>query len=59
VRIVVASEARDDLVAAVGYIAKHNPTAAARFVEPLCLTQEALADRLSERDERDGRAGKE
>ena len=32
-RVVVASEARDDLVAAVGYIAKDNPAAAARFVE--------------------------
>ena len=32
-RIVVASEARDDLAAAVGYIAKDNPAAAARFVE--------------------------
>jgi len=33
VRIVVASEARDDLAAAVGYIAKGNPAAAARFVK--------------------------
>jgi len=32
VRIVVAPEARDELAAAVGYIAKDNP-AAARFVE--------------------------
>lgn len=32
-RIVVAPEARDELAAAVGYIAKDNPVAAARFVE--------------------------
>ena len=32
-RIVVAPEARDELAAAVGYIAKDNPVAAARFKE--------------------------
>jgi len=33
VRVVVAPEARDELAAAVGYIAQDNPAAAARFVE--------------------------
>jgi plasmid stabilization system protein ParE len=32
VRVVVAPEARDDLAAAVGYIAKDNPAAAARLL---------------------------
>jgi len=31
-RLVVASEARDDLAAAVGYIAKDNPAAATRLL---------------------------
>jgi plasmid stabilization system protein ParE len=44
VRIVVASEARDDLAAAVAYIAKDNPAAAARLLDRIRETVTLLAE---------------
>ena len=43
-RIVVASEARDDLAEAAGYIAKDNPTAAARLLERIREVLTLLAE---------------
>jgi plasmid stabilization system protein ParE len=43
-RVVVASEARDDLAAAVGYIAKDNPAAAARLLNHVREVIDLLAE---------------
>ena len=43
-RVVVASEARDDLAAAVGYIAKDNPAAAARLLSRVREVIDLLAE---------------
>ena len=43
-RVVVASKARDDLAAAVGYIAKDNPAAAARLLNRVREVIDLLAE---------------
>ena len=43
-RVVVASEARDDLAAAVAYIAKDNPAAATRLLERIHEVVRLLAE---------------
>lgn len=43
-RVVVAPKARDDLAAAVGYIAQHNPSAAARLVDRVSDVIDLLAE---------------
>jgi len=44
VRVVVAPEARDDLAAAVGYVAKDNPAAAARLLNRVHEVVDLLAE---------------
>ena len=43
-RLVVAPEAFDDLASAAGYIAQHNPSAAARLVDRVLEVLDLLAE---------------